>query len=193
MAEILDIDPPAEDSNEQLVQKQSLNNDPTLTRAGTDAVLLNSLSFLDDGLRSFKLNADLSEIQFLADLLFSHGQETTANKKKVRDSRRCLIADVARERVMKPNKLSAKPKKPPPLSVNISRTLASHKTLARRTQGEIIRFTGGILPGELLRRGAHKAHNSGRCRHSLRSSCASREPLPKRRLGWTTARTGLQF
>lgn len=91
MAEILDIDPSAEDSNEQLVQKQSPNNDPTLTRAGTNAVLLNSLNFLDDGLRSFRRNADLSEVQFLADLLFSHEQETTANKKKGRDNRRCLI------------------------------------------------------------------------------------------------------
>ncbi len=100
---------PPEKSNEQIVREQSLDKDSTLTRGGTDAVLQNALDFLDDGLHSFRRNADLSEVQFLADLLFVHEQETKYFKEKGRDkSRRCLIADIARERVMKASELSPK-------------------------------------------------------------------------------------
>ncbi len=109
MEEVLGIQPSAEKSNEQLVREQSLDKDSTLTRGGTDAVLLNSLNFLEEGLRSFRRNADLSEVQFLADLLFAHEQETIPSGEKRRDNnRRCLIADVARERVMKASELSPK-------------------------------------------------------------------------------------
>lgn len=90
------------------MMKESLDKDSTLTRGGTDAVLLNSLNFLEEGLRSFRRNADLSEVQFLADLLFVHEQETISREKRHDNNRRCLIADVARERVMKASELSPK-------------------------------------------------------------------------------------